>query len=132
MVGRSNQDMSTWRRPSLRCHVRASGVFGVERRAAGDGSPRTIDRLLGSVAEIYGPRAIGVILSGCDGDGVDGMDAIEQADGIGIVQDPDEAPEPALPSHVISEDRPHYIATLDGIAVLLDTLVDRRRPSHDA
>ncbi|MFC7529152.1 chemotaxis protein CheB [Actinoplanes sp. GCM10030250] len=58
-------------------------------RAAGD--PRTADPLIISAAEAYGPRAIGVVLTGRLGDGAAGLRAIKRHGGRTIVEDPSTA-----------------------------------------
>lgn len=102
--------------------VRAPGVVGPEESFNRESRP-SIDAFFRSAADIYGHRVIGVILSGCDGDGTAGVKAIEEADGIGIVQDPEDAAVPEMPNHVLEHDSPHYIAPISGIATLLTTLV---------
>ena len=51
----------------------------------------SIDVFFESVAEVYGKRAVGVILTGFGKDGAQGLAAIKRAGGLTIVQSPDSA-----------------------------------------
>lgn len=61
-----------------------------------------IDPLFRSAAQAYGPCVVGVLLSGGPGDGVAGLLAIQRAGGLAVVQDPQDAVVPALPSAAIA------------------------------
>jgi two-component system chemotaxis response regulator CheB len=78
-----------------------------------------IDPLFRSAAAEYGPRVVGVLLTGYGGDGVPGMIHIKGRGGITIVQDPQEAQHPIMPRRAIAEDDVDAILPLDGIATAL-------------
>jgi two-component system, chemotaxis family, CheB/CheR fusion protein len=60
-----------------------------------------IDLFLGTLAEAYGPDAIGVVLSGTGTDGTSGIRAIKEHGGITIAQAPDEAEFEGMPASAI-------------------------------
>jgi two-component system chemotaxis response regulator CheB len=57
----------------------------------------SIDLLFASVAEAYGDRAFGVVLSGTGMDGADGVRAIKARGGTTIVQNPASAAHSGMP-----------------------------------
>ncbi|HKB10610.1 MAG TPA: chemotaxis protein CheB, partial [Vicinamibacterales bacterium] len=81
-----------------------------------------IDPLFRSAAQVYGPGAIGVILSGSLDDGTDGLLAIKRLGGRAIVQDPLEALFPSMPQHAIENVDVDYILPLAEIGPLLARL----------
>jgi two-component system, chemotaxis family, protein-glutamate methylesterase/glutaminase len=78
-----------------------------------------IDPLFRSAARVYGPRVVGVILTGALDDGTAGMVAIKSRGGISIVQDPEEALYPGMPRSAIENAKIDYIMSLDEIGPLL-------------
>jgi two-component system, chemotaxis family, protein-glutamate methylesterase/glutaminase len=68
-----------------------------------NGARPAIDVLFHSAANVYGPRTIGVILSGMLSDGVDGLLAIKMAGGAALVQDPQEAAFTSMPEVAIQK-----------------------------
>ena len=65
-----------------------NGLFKIEPRPESDRFPKTIDRFFYSLAADQKNRAIGVVLSGADGDGALGLKAIKGEGGIALVQSP--------------------------------------------
>jgi two-component system, chemotaxis family, protein-glutamate methylesterase/glutaminase len=64
------------------------------------------DPLLLSAAEAYGERVIGVVLSGGDKDGAEGLKSIKAHGGRTIVQKPEEALDPSMPLTALITDNP--------------------------
>lgn len=73
------------------------GYLSLEMDAPVRYSRPSIDVTFSSAADSYGPRAIGVVLTGANADGAIGLRSIVDAGGIGIVQDPDSAEMPVMP-----------------------------------
>ncbi|MBY0409578.1 MAG: chemotaxis protein CheB, partial [Burkholderiaceae bacterium] len=57
----------------------------------------SIDVLFESAADHYGKRLVGILLSGANDDGARGMQAVEAAGGLVVVQTPADASMPVMP-----------------------------------
>lgn len=60
-----------------------------------------IDPLFRSAAMYYGPRVIGVVLSGLLSDGASGLNAIKRCGGVALVQDPGDATADEMPRRAL-------------------------------
>ncbi|HJQ33565.1 MAG TPA: chemotaxis protein CheB [Pyrinomonadaceae bacterium] len=78
-----------------------------------------IDPLFRSAAQVYGPRAVGVILTGGLDDGTSGLWAIKRLGGTAVVQDPSEAFVPSMPLSALDQVEVDYTLPLAEIAPLL-------------
>ena len=95
------------------------------RRGAKEHRTRpAIDPLFRSAAHTYGPRAVGVLLSGSGDDGVTGLIEIKKAGGVSLVQHPSEALHPSMPRTAIEEDDVDRILVLHELAAALTALAE--------
>lgn len=88
-----------------------------------------IDPLFRSAALSYGPRAIGLILSGMLNDGVSGLWAIKACGGTAIVQHPLDAVADQMPLGALEAVKVDEVAASDDIArVLMDAVTQEAGP----
>ena len=73
------------------------GHFSLSTEAPVRHSRPSIDVAFGSAADSYGHRAVGVVLTGANADGAEGLRLISDRGGLALVQDPDSAESPMMP-----------------------------------
>lgn len=83
----------------------------------------SIDILFESAAEVYESELIGVILTGGNGDGSEGLKIIKEFGGLTIVQDPSTAEADFMPKAAIKSSEVDYILSLNKISNKLIKLV---------
>ena len=84
-----------------------------------------IDVLMDSAADAYGDGLAGILLTGANTDGADGMQSIRRRGGLTVVQDPREAQASAMPDGAIRKCAPHLVLPLAAIRALLPQLETR-------
>ncbi|HKR78698.1 MAG TPA: chemotaxis protein CheB [Nitrospira sp.] len=89
-----------------------------------------INPLFRSAAIAYGPRVIGVLLSGALDDGTAGLWEIKQRGGTTVVQDPREARHPDMPRNALEHVPIDHVVSVRGIAPLLAQLVGKTLNTH--
>ncbi|WP_128593986.1 chemotaxis protein CheB [Paraburkholderia kirstenboschensis] len=86
------------------------------------------DPLFRSAAVEYGPRTIGVILTGKLDDGAAGLKAVDACGGFTIVQDPSSCVAPDMPTAALQAVSPDRVMPIDGIAAaIISALTDESR-----
>lgn len=92
----------------------------------------SIDVLFESAALAYHEHLIGVILTGANNDGSQGLKKIKERGGVIIVQDPETAFAKEMPRAAIALNKVDYITPLDCIATLLIELVysEEKKEEH--
>lgn len=81
------------------------------------------DRLLASLAETYGSKAIGVVLTGIGTDGAEGLLAVRRAGGRTIAQDEESSVVFGMPSAAAERGAAERILPLSEIAAAIEELV---------
>lgn len=81
-----------------------------------------IDILMESAADVYGPALAGILLTGANFDGAEGMCRIRERGGLTIVQDPEDAQASTMPGEAIRRRAPHLVLPLPAIRSVLPLL----------
>lgn len=81
-----------------------------------------IDVLFESAADVYQERLLGIILTGANEDGTEGLAAVHDAGGFTVVQEPQSAQSSMMVLSALERQAPDLVLPLGGIAELLRSL----------
>jgi two-component system chemotaxis response regulator CheB len=110
-------------------HMIVNGRKIILSRGPHENSARpAIDPLFRTAARSFGPRVIGVVLSGGLDDGTLGLMEIKSHGGLAVVQDPAEAICPSMPESAVRNVRVDYVKPLKEIGPLLARLIRQPLP----
>jgi two-component system, chemotaxis family, protein-glutamate methylesterase/glutaminase len=105
------------------------GYFSLSTDAPVVFSRPSIDVMFDSAAEAYGPRVVGVVLTGANQDGAKGLKRIVDAGGRAVVQDPETADVRVMPEAAIRTVKEACVLPLGEIAPYLVRLqIERHSP----
>jgi len=82
----------------------------------------SIDVSFESAAEVYQKSLVGILLSGANSDGTDGLNAIKSFGGTIVIQKPENSKIPFMPQNAIKNTSPDYILDENEIFELISTI----------
>ncbi|WP_122869895.1 chemotaxis protein CheB [Pseudomonas viridiflava] len=82
----------------------------------------SIDILFDSASDAYGERLAGVLLTGANNDGAQGLLQIKHYKGFTVIQDPQQAQASTMPEAALALHSPDYLLSLNEIGPLLAEL----------
>src|SRR5262249_30518480 len=96
-----------------------------------NGHRPSADVLFHSVAQEFGPSAVGIIMTGMGEDGAEGLGAIKNSGGMTIAQSEDTCVVSGMPRAAILKGHANKIVSLDGMAAFLVNQYHTERSSSD-
>jgi two-component system, chemotaxis family, protein-glutamate methylesterase/glutaminase len=85
----------------------------------------SLDVTFESAADVYGPSLVGVILSGANADGTNGLKAVKRAGGLIIAQKPETAQVSYMPEQAILNNTIDFIFDVSELATFINTSLNR-------
>jgi len=82
----------------------------------------SVSVLFESAAAVYGPRLLAVLLTGAGSDGASGLQAVQRAGGMTVVQQPASARMPQMPEAALARVTADHVLTLEDIMSLFEAL----------
>ncbi|RZK11868.1 MAG: chemotaxis protein CheB [Flavobacterium sp.] len=82
----------------------------------------SIDVAFESAADVYGKSLVGILLSGANSDGTDGLIAIKKNGGSIIVQKPETADMPFMPNNAIEHSFPDHVLDVSQLLQLISKI----------
>jgi two-component system chemotaxis response regulator CheB len=102
--------------------VEADGSLSLSSDELVNHSRPSIDVLLESAADAFGPELVGIVLTGANDDGAVGLSAVLEAGGVALVEDPTGAYAPTMPAASLRACPSAKTMTLETIASYLQDL----------
>jgi two-component system, chemotaxis family, protein-glutamate methylesterase/glutaminase len=118
--------------PDYHTLIEADGSIALSTEAHVRHARPSIDVLFRSAAEAYRERCVGVVLTGANEDGAEGLALIKQLGGVAIVQDPRTAERREMPAAAIEATDADVVLPLEEIGLFLRGLLVETRTRNPA
>ncbi|OKS87385.1 chemotaxis protein CheB [Mucilaginibacter polytrichastri] len=102
--------------------IETDGYFSLDDSEKINFSRPSIDVTFQTAAEAYGAGVTGILLSGANADGVEGLEIIKSLKGIIAVQDPKTAQVPYMPQHAVDSLPVDHLLTIEQIPGFINRL----------
>jgi two-component system, chemotaxis family, protein-glutamate methylesterase/glutaminase len=109
--------------PDYHTLIEADGTIALSTEGQVRHARPSIDVLFRSAAEAYRERCVGVVLTGANEDGAEGLALIKELGGVAVVQDPRTAERREMPSAAIEATNADLVLPLDEIGLFLRGLL---------
>lgn len=108
--------------PNYHLLIDAGPAFALSADDLVNHSRPSIDVLFDSAAQVYREHLLGIILSGANEDGAEGLATVHEAGGLTVVQEPQTAQSSAMVLSALERGPADLVLDLAGIAQLLKSL----------
>jgi two-component system chemotaxis response regulator CheB len=105
--------------------VNGRGVVELSKEPPYKGLRPAANYLFHSMARAYGPRAMGIIMTGMGDDGAEGIEALHKSGGITIAQDEKSSVVYGMPREAVLRNAVDQVLSLNQIAAALDSLAKK-------
>lgn len=105
--------------PGYHLSIESDRSFSVSCEEPVHFSRPSIDVLMSSAADVYGASLVGILLTGANQDGAEGMARINAMGGLTVIQDPADAEMAAMPEAALKLFTPDFVAPLSDIQTLI-------------
>jgi len=118
--------------PDYHTLIEADGSIALSTEAEVRFARPSIDVLFRSAAEAYRERCVGVVLTGANEDGAEGLALIKALGGVAVVQDPRTAERREMPTAAIEATEADVVLPLEEIGLFLRGLLLETRTRNPA
>jgi two-component system chemotaxis response regulator CheB len=112
--------------PDYHLLVEKDGTLSLSSEEEVHFSRPSIDVLFETAADAYGEQVVGIVLTGANADGADGLRAIAEAGGVAIVQQPELAFSSCMPQAALDACPSAQALSLDMIGTWLKSIPEAR------